>query len=119
MANVYNAPEISVTEVAQKRANKEPFILLDIRESAELMMSELGEGVEHLPLSSLVAMREQALPAAIIADKTVEIVVFCHHGSRSAQVTAWLLQQGWVNVLSMAGGIEAYAQEVDASVGFY
>lgn len=119
MANVYGAPEISVTEVAQKRANGEPFVLLDIREPAELMMANLGEDVEHVPLSSLVAMREQALPESIIADKTVEIVVICHHGSRSAQVTAWLHQQGWVNALSMAGGIEAYAEEVDASVGFY
>ena len=40
-------------------------------------------------------------------------------GVRSAQVTQWLRQQGWTNVVSMAGGIDAWAQVIDASVGRY
>jgi rhodanese-related sulfurtransferase len=43
----------------------------------------------------------------------------CHHGTRSAQVTAWLAQQGYKNVSNVAGGIDAYARQVDSSVGFY
>jgi rhodanese-related sulfurtransferase len=38
---------------------------------------------------------------------------------RSAQVVAWLRGQGWHNVWNMRGGIDAYAREVDASVGVY
>ena len=60
-----------------------------------------------------------ALPDSILADKTVEIVVMCHHGIRSAQVSMWLLRQGWQNVFNLQGGINAYALEVDPLVGQY
>jgi predicted sulfurtransferase len=43
----------------------------------------------------------------------------CHHGVRSADVTGWMRQQGWQNVTSLAGGIAAYAEQVDPSVGVY
>jgi predicted sulfurtransferase len=35
------------------------------------------------------------------------------------QVTAWLIQQGYKNVFNVKGGIDAYAKQVDSSVGFY
>ena len=69
------------------------------------------------PLSELAALRQCV--AAPARNKEAEIVVLCHHGVRSAQVTAWLLQEGWKNVKSMAGGIAAYAEQVDPSVGAY
>jgi predicted sulfurtransferase len=34
-------------------------------------------------------------------------------------VTAWLAQQGWKNVFSVQGGIDAYARRIDQSIGFY
>jgi rhodanese-related sulfurtransferase len=43
----------------------------------------------------------------------------CHHGNRSQQVTAWLAQQGWKNTFNVRGGIDAYARQVDPSVGMY
>jgi rhodanese-related sulfurtransferase len=43
----------------------------------------------------------------------------CHHGSRSMQVTGWLAQQGYKNVVNVSGGINEYASKVDSSVGFY
>ena len=43
----------------------------------------------------------------------------CHHGIRSADVTRWLIKQGWKNSYSLEGGIAAYASEVDKSVGWY
>ena len=36
-----------------------------------------------------------------------------------AQVTAWLAKQGYKNVFNVRGGIDAYASQVDQSVGFY
>ena len=45
--------------------------------------------------------------------------VLCHHGNRSMQVTMWLAQQGYKNVINVSGGIDAYARQVDSSVGFY
>jgi rhodanese-related sulfurtransferase len=31
----------------------------------------------------------------------------------------WLRHQGWTNVLNMAGGIDAYARQIDPDVGLY
>jgi rhodanese-related sulfurtransferase len=118
MPNVYGAPEIGVEDVAQMRQRDEAFILLDVREQMELRLANLGQDVTWIPLSELAARREEALTDAF-DDKEATIVVFCHTGVRSAQVTAWLRQSGWQNAKSMAGGIEAYARRVDPAVGRY
>ena len=117
--NPYGVPGLSVQEVAQKRDNGDPFILLDVREPNELLYANLGDSVLTAPLSQLAEQGADALPEAVLANKAGEIVVMCHHGSRSAQVTAWLQQQGWTNVLNMDGGIDAYAIAVDTAVGRY
>ena len=112
-------PGITVQEVAEKRARGDQFILLDVREPVELHYAGLGDGVTVVPLSRLAEYQQAALPEAITADRDAEIVVICHHGNRSAQVTYWLRQQGWTNVYNMEGGIDAYAALVDPSVGQY
>lgn len=117
--NPYGVPGLSVQELVEKAKNDDDFILLDVREPFELARANLGEGVVLAPLSDLAQQGPDALPDAVTADKNAEIVVMCHHGNRSAQVTAWLLQQGWTNVLNLDGGIDAYAAIVDPSVGRY
>jgi rhodanese-related sulfurtransferase len=119
MPNPYGAPEITVQEVAEKRENEENIILMDVREAHELHMANLGEEVLLVPLSQLAARQLAALPPEIANNKDAEIIAFCHTGVRSGQVTMWLRQQGWPNVLSMAGGIDAYARQVDPDVGLY
>ena len=117
MPNPYGVPEISVQILAEKRANEEAFILLDVREPHELQFAELDD-ILLLPLSLLAEQKLDAIPEEL-EDKDQEIVVMCHTGRRSAQVTAWLLQQGWTNVFNLDGGIEAYALEIDPDVGHY
>lgn len=118
MANIYGIPEISAQEVAARQQAGEEFVLLDVREKMELALANLGPNVDWVPLSDLATRRTDALPQSV-EDKKTEIVVFCHTGVRSAQVAAWLRQQGWNRVWSMAGGIDSYARQVDPSVGFY
>ena len=43
----------------------------------------------------------------------------CHHGVRSAQVAAFLLNQGWTRVFSVAGGIDRWSVDVDPKVPRY
>lgn len=119
MPNPYGAPEITVQEVAEKRENGENFILMDVREAHELNLANLGQDVTLVPLSQLAAMQLDALPPEVADNKDAEIVAFCHTGVRSGQVTMWLRQQGWPNVHSMAGGIDAYARQIDPDVGLY
>ena len=118
MPNPYGVAEISVQEVARKRADSEDIVLLDVREQQELQSANLGEDIVWLPLSDLAVRRLEALPPSI-ENKPAEIIVFCHTGVRSAQVAAWLIQEGWMNVRNMTGGIDAYARQVDPNIGLY
>jgi rhodanese-related sulfurtransferase len=112
-------PEITVTELSEKLKSDESFILLDVRELHELQYAKLTDSrLDVTPMSRLAREGTNALSdTAKVQDAT--IYVMCHHGSRSAQVTAWLAQQGWTNVFNIRGGIDEYARRVDQSVGFY
>jgi rhodanese-related sulfurtransferase len=112
-------PEISVTELSEKLKSEDDFILLDVREQDELSLARLSDRrLEVTPMSRLAREGTQALSdTAQMQDAT--IYVMCHHGNRSGQVTAWLARQGWKNVFNVRGGIDAYAREVDKSVGLY
>lgn len=118
MPNPYGVPELSPAEVAERLRRGDNFVLVDVREPYELQMANLGADVELVPVSALVRAGPEALPPAA-AEIEADIVIFCHHGIRSAQVAAWLLRRGWKRVTHMAGGIDAYAREVDPEVGFY
>lgn len=119
MPNPYGAPEISVQAVAEKRKAGDAFVWLDVREPNEYALVQIeADNLEFVPLSRLSIYQVDALPEAA-QDKEAEIIVFCHHGMRSAQVTAWLQQQGWHNVKNMTGGIHQWATEIDPSIGTY
>jgi rhodanese-related sulfurtransferase len=119
MFSLSGVPEISVQETAQKLRDGERFVLLDVREAWELERARLpGEQVIHAPMSQLAQHGVYALPAEV-EDRQQEIVVACHHGVRSAEVTAWLLRSGWQRVRSMSGGVNAFAALIDASIGKY
>src|SRR5688572_33313523 len=112
-------PEISVTELSQKLNSEEEFILLDVREPHELKLAKVSDSrLEVTPMSRMAREGTNALSDSTKAQDAT-IYVMCHHGNRSAQVTAWLAQQGWKNVFNVRGGIDEYAREVDSSVGFY
>jgi rhodanese-related sulfurtransferase len=112
-------PEITVTDLSEKLKSEEKFILLDVRELDELNYAKITDTrLEVTPMSRLAQQGPNALSEAVRA-QDVPVYVLCHHGSRSAQVTMWLAQQGWKNVVNVRGGIDAYAREVDRSVGLY
>lgn len=51
--------------------------------------------------------------------KDTPIVFHCHHGSRSLDAAHYMVQQGFSNVKSMNGGIDAWSVEIDPSVPRY
>ena len=119
MSNQFGVPEIMPAQVNEKRESREPFLLIDVRESNELLMANLGDGVIHMPLSELAQKRLEAIPESVSADKDAEIIIFCHHGARSAQVAAFMRGNGWTNVWNMTGGIHMWASTVSPDVGVY
>ncbi len=111
--------EITTTDLAEKLKTDDDFILLDVREPLELAYAKLEDKrLEVAPMSRLAEFGLDALSESARSHNAV-IYVMCHHGNRSAQVTAWLAQQGWKNVFNVRGGIDEYARKVDPSVGLY
>jgi rhodanese-related sulfurtransferase len=82
--------------------------IIDIRESWELQQSRLDEAI-HIPMNDIPDSLDQ-----IPTDKPV--VIMCHLGQRSAMVVDWMIGQGYDNLYSLEGGIDAWADEVDPSV---
>lgn len=112
-------PEITVTQLSEKLKSDEKFILLDVRELPELESAKVEDSrLEVTPMSRLASEGLAALSESVRA-QDVPVYIMCHHGSRSAQVTAWLAQQGYKNIFNVRGGIDEYARQVDRSVGFY
>lgn len=88
-----------------------PPLLLDVREPQEYACCHL-EGSLHIP------MRE--IPARLAElDKAREIVVICHHGMRSMQIAAYLEAQGFLQVINLDGGVDAWAVLVDKQMQRY
>jgi rhodanese-related sulfurtransferase len=112
-------PEITVTELSEKLKSEDKFILLDVRELIELNNAKIKDSrLEVTPLSRLAQDGTSALSkSAQSPDSTIYVI--CHHGNRSMQVTAWLVQQGWKNVFNVRGGIDEYARRIDPAVGLY
>ena len=76
--------------------------LLDVREADEWAAGHVA-GAAHIPMSELVG-RLAEVP------KEGDVVVVCKVGSRSAQVTAYLRQQGWENVRNLDGGVAEWVR---------
>ena len=111
--------EITVIALAEKLKSDEKFILLDVRELSELERAKITDSrLQVTSLSRLAREGVNALSESVRAQE-IPVYVICHHGSRSAQVTGWLAQQGHKSVYNVSGGIDAYARQIDSSVGFY
>ncbi len=104
--------EISAAEVKSMRDAGQDFTLLDVRERWEFDAASIA-GSKHIPMGDVPARFNQEL------DPEAHIVVVCHHGVRSMNVTAWLRQQGFEKVQSLRGGIDRWSREIDASVPLY
>ena len=104
--------EIQPGEVESLRETSQPFTLLDVREPWEFQAAHI-EGSLHMPMGEVPARAHQEL------DPDAHIVVVCHHGVRSLNVTHWLRQQGFDNVQSMRGGIDGWSRQIDSRVPTY
>lgn len=105
--------EISPATVAALRAAGEEFALIDCREDDEWHVCRI-EGAELLPLSRFAETARRRFD-----DPAQRVVIHCHHGRRSAQAAHFLRQLGQPKTWSMAGGIEAWSQEIDPAVPRY
>jgi len=108
-------PHITVQTFSDKMNSEHQFIILDIREQWEVEKASLNdERVIVLPMSQLAQTGINAIPENV-KNINYDIIILCQHGIRSAQVTNWLIKQGWNNVYSLHGGLKAFTEEIDQS----
>ena len=109
--------EIQPTELQSLLSNNEdeasPVTLIDCRELEERDLVCITPSI-HLPMSQLPGGIE-----ALEGKQAAPLVVYCHHGVRSQNVANWLGQQGFANVRSLAGGIDAWAEEIEPEMQRY
>ncbi len=112
-------PQVTVAELVDWLGARPNLVLLDVREPYEVAYARLDDPrVVYAPLSDIASRLGEALPEPL-RDPQAEVVVFCHLGERSAQVTAWLRMQAYEHVFNLAGGIDAYAAQIDPSIRRY
>jgi rhodanese-related sulfurtransferase len=102
-------PEIFVRDAADvlKRGAAR---LLDVRTEEEYALARI-EGA--------LLLTEKTAPAVMGWPKDTPLIVHCHHGVRSFHAAAYLREQGFTDVRSLAGGIDAWSREIDPRVPLY
>jgi rhodanese-related sulfurtransferase len=104
--------ELSPRQFLERRASGDPMALLDVREDWELALAPVPSEIIHIPMA-LIPERIGEL------DPTVETVVICRSGGRSAQVAQYLAAQGFPSVWNLAGGILAWSRDIDPKIPQY
>ncbi len=89
------------------------FALIDCREAAEHATAKI-DGATLMPMSLWPPSAEQ-----LEALQGTHVVVHCHHGGRSLRIAQWFRQNGFPDAQSMAGGIDAWSQNVDSTIPRY
>src|SRR5919198_3256272 len=86
-------------------------LLLDVRQDWETKLCRLDNSV-HIPIEEIELRTDELNPDD-------EIVVYCHHGVRSAAVANYLRSLGFTKAVNLAGGLDQWARTVDPSMRRY
>ena len=103
-------PQITVKELKARRDAGEDIFLLDVREPYEFQIAQIGGKL--IPQND-VPQRMAEIP------RNREIVVHCRSGARSQKIAEFLKQSGYNDLVNVAGGILAWADEIDPTVQKY
>lgn len=104
---------ISVLDLAAKIAAKDDFYLVDVREPSEFE-------IVRIPGSHLIPKQEfldGTVLAALPQDKP--IILHCKSGVRSAECLAILKGAGFADATHVAGGVIAWAKQIDKTLPVY
>ena len=102
---------ISARELSEMLKRGDDFLLLDVRNQDEYDFAKI-EGAKLLPMPELEERLEEL-------DKSRKTVVFCHAGGRSSKAVKLMEEEGFRDVINLAGGITSWSDTVDPSVPKY
>ena len=103
-------PQLTVKELKRRIDAGEDVFILDVREPYEYEIAQIG--------GKLIPQNDVPNRLAEI-DRNREIIVHCHSGIRSQKIAEFLKQQGYPRVVNLAGGIQAWADEIDPKMQKY
>jgi molybdopterin/thiamine biosynthesis adenylyltransferase/rhodanese-related sulfurtransferase len=104
-------PELSVQELKAMMDGREKFFLLDVREPVEWEIARLP-GATLIPLGELPDRLDDV-------PRNQKVLVHCKSGARSARAVGLLRSAGYEDAWNVAGGINAWSQEIDDTVTLY
>ena len=104
---------ITVTELAAKIAGNDNFYLVDVREPSEFEIVRIP-GSHLIPKQGFL---DGTVLATLPQDKP--IVLHCKSGVRSAECLAILKGAGFSDATHVAGGVIAWAKQIDKSLPVY
>jgi len=102
--------EVAVATLHQQLEQGMEVQLVDVRERYEWDICRLPEA-KHIPLGQLHAQLSEL-------DSGLPIVTYCHTGVRSLRAAEMLSSAGY-RTLSLAGGVEAWARQIDPAMARY
>ena len=104
---------ISVTELASKIGADDDFYLVDVREPSEFEIVRIP-GSHLIPKQGFL---DGTVLATLPQDKP--IILHCKSGVRSAECLAILKGAGFADATHVAGGVIAWAKQIDKSLPVY
>ena len=104
---------ISVTELADKIGANDDFYLVDVREPSEFEIVRIP-GSHLIPKQGFL---DGTVLATLPQDKP--IILHCKSGVRSAECLAILKGAGFADATHVAGGVIAWAKQIDKSLPVY
>ena len=103
-------PQLSVKDLKKRIDAGEEVYIIDVREPFEYKIAQIG--------GKLIPQNDVPQRLAEI-DRDREVIVQCKSGGRSQRIAELLKQQGYPRVVNLAGGILAWASEIDPKVKKY
>ncbi|NRB75604.1 MAG: molybdopterin-synthase adenylyltransferase MoeB [Verrucomicrobiales bacterium] len=100
--------EIDVHQLKARLDDPKPFVLLDVREPAEVEVGKIEQSIV-IPLGELPDRIGELDPGA-------ETIIHCKVGGRSAKALAFLNESGFTKACHVQGGITAWAREIDPRI---
>jgi adenylyltransferase/sulfurtransferase len=103
--------EVTVEDLKARLDRGEEVFILDVRNPEEFQICRIP-GSKLIPLPALPQRFGEL-------DREREMVVHCKSGMRSQKAIGFLLQQGFLKLKNLKGGILAWAERIDPSVPKY
>ncbi len=96
----------------------EPIVLIDVREPWEAHLASIPRS-NLVPLGDLEADIADDAEAVASALRDATVVVYCHYGPRADRARSLLVAAGVPNTVTLTGGIDAWAREIDPDMARY